>query len=106
MGECARSTGSRKGLVLWDGQLPVGAEGMWVIVWIGKCDRCHSFHVWCWDCGEKFALSDEDDHVCDCGNRWVTLIEHEVSGEQVFSAVHLAVMIGEEVFPLDRRRVR
>lgn len=106
MGECARSRRGKNGLVLWDGQLPVGLEGTWVIVWSGKCDRCHNFHIWCWDCGEKFALSDEDEHICYCGYRWVTVIEQELSNDELLNAVHLILMIGQQIFPLDRRRLR
>lgn len=106
MGECTLSTSAKKGLVLWDGQLPVGVEGTWVIVWSGKCDLCHNFHVWCWDCGEKFALSDEDEHICDCGYHWVTVIEQETSDDEVLNAVHLILVIGEQALALDRRRLR
>ncbi len=106
MGECAMSASAKKGLVLWDGQLPIGVESTWLIVWTGKCDRCRNFHVWCWDCGEKFALSDEDEHICYCDYRWVTVIEQEPSDDEMLNAVHLILMVGQQIFPLDRRRLR
>jgi hypothetical protein len=106
MGGCAQPGSTRKGLVLWDGQIPVGVEGTWVIVWSGKCDRCHNFHVWCWGCGQRFALRDEDEHSCDCGYRWVTAIEQEPSDDGPINAVHLILLVGEQVLALDRRRVR
>ncbi len=58
LGECNEKLNcERNGMVLWDGQhsLGVGGDGTvggWAIVFTGKCDRCHNFHVWCWDCGE------------------------------------------------------
>jgi hypothetical protein len=106
VGQCAESRNAEKGLVLWDGQFPVGLEGTWLIVWSGKCDRCHNFHVWCWDCGEKFALGDEDEHICDCGYRWATVIEQEPSGDEVINAVRLILLIGEHILALDRRSLR
>lgn len=45
---------------------------------IGKCDICSRFHVWCWECGQKFALeSDEADAKCDCDRFWLTSVEPE-----------------------------
>src|SRR6266571_5500470 len=67
----------RRGLTLWDAQLVLPVENLLAVVWSGKCDVCHNFHVWCWDCGEKFALTDEDEHVCGCLSRWVTAVQEE-----------------------------
>ena len=110
VGECYQNPETRlqKGLVLWDAQHPLGVDGFWVIVFTGKCDVCHNFHVWCWDCGEKFPLGDEDHHQCSCERFWVSAIEEETddpSGE-ILNSVHLFLQAGENVFPLDRRRLR
>ena len=110
IGECYQNPHARsqKGLVLCDAQHPLGVDGFWAIVFTGKCDVCHNFHVWCWDCGEKFALGEEDQSQCSCERFWVSAIEEEIddsSGETV-NAVHLFLQARENVFALDRRRLR
>ena len=108
MGECAQDSNGTGGFVLWDGQhaLPLGLG--WVIVFTGKCDTCHQFNVWCWDCGEKLALSSEDEYRCGCERIWVSAIEQEADeGEQAqLVAVHLLLTDGNEVLALDRRALR
>ena len=34
---------------------------------VGICDQCHKFNIRCWGCGEKVALSAEDQQYCSCG---------------------------------------
>jgi len=106
LGSCANEQGTRSGLVLWDGQLLFGIGGAWVVVWSGKCDRCYNFHAWCWDCGEKFALANEDEHECGCGRKWITAIEEEPEGPEVLNAVHFFFASEDQVFAIDRRRLR
>ena len=65
----------RHGVVLW-GEIqsgPFWSEEpltMWVMVGTGKCADCHAFHVWCWDCGSKFAVPDDTEQECDCNRLW------------------------------------
>ena len=108
MGKCRRASDGSCGLVLWDGQHPLPIGPGWAIVFTGKCDVCHEFSVWCWDCGEKFALSSEDEYECGCERFWVSAIEEETDGaEQGHQiAVHLLVISGEETLALDRRALR
>lgn len=105
--ECLGPCRAGEGLVLWDGQLLLPLTG-WAIIWTGKCDRCHQFHVWCWDCGEKFTLTDEDERTCGCERSWVTAIEEQDSLQGTRSeAVHLIVATEENpCIPVDRRRLR
>jgi Restriction endonuclease len=114
LGACGKSVDEkRRGMVLWDGQhlLGIGMDGMagaWAVVFTGKCDRCHNFHAWCWDCGEKFALGDESEHDCECERKWVTAIEEETddtSGETL-NGVHFFMVCDEAIYVLDRRRLR
>jgi hypothetical protein len=114
-GDCLeRPNPQDRGLVLWDGQHPVGIAGdgilgAWAIVFTGKCDRCHNFHVWCWDCGLRFALPDEGEFECGCDERqWVTAIEEEASDStgQTLNAVHLFMVLAGQAYPLYRRRLR
>lgn len=110
VGKCYQnpSTRSQKGLVLWDAEHLLAIDGLWAIVFTGKCDVCHDFHIWCWDCGEKFAIGDEDQHECYCERLCVSAIEEEVDGPsgETLNAVHLLLLLGDNVLPLDRRRLR
>jgi hypothetical protein len=100
--------GNCDGLVLWDGQLPVGGGFGWAVIFTGKCDKCHQFHVWCWDCGERFALAVEGDHECGCERVWASAIEEQklFSEKSEFVAVHLLMHDGEQLFALDRRALK
>ncbi len=108
IGRCAREPSARKrsGMVLWDGQLPLMVGGGWAIVWTGKCDQCHNFHIWCWDCGAKFSLPDESEERCDCDRLWVTPGEDvtDPSGDHL-AAIHLILYADDQVIPIDRKRM-
>ena len=108
MGKCGRASDTSRGLVLWDGQHPLLLGAGWAIVFTGKCDVCHEFNVWCWDCGEKFALSSEDKYECGCERTWVSAIEVATDGAERGHpmAVHLLVISGDQVLALDRRALR
>ena len=108
IGTCNEPARGSKGLVLWDGQHPLPLGSGWAIVFTGKCDTCHEFHIWCWDCGERFALSSEGEYECNCERTWVSMIEEEIEGalKGELSAVHLLMTDGIETFSLDRRALR
>ncbi len=110
IGACSRneSRRSQNGLILWDAHHLLKIDNLWAVVFTGKCDICHNFHIWCWDCGEKFAISDEDEHECYCKRLWVSAIEEEVDDPtgKTLNAVHLMLQIGNGVLALDRRRLR
>jgi hypothetical protein len=99
---------ARQGLVLWDSVHSLPIDGLWSIIRTGKCDTCHSFHVWCWDCGEEFALRDEDEHVCSCQRSWITAIEEDANDTlgPLANAVHLLLAVGNDYWALDRRMMR
>jgi hypothetical protein len=97
-----------RGLVLWDSPssalTPSGATSVFCV---GKCDRCSNFHLWCWDCGKKFALGDEDEHQC-CGEGgrdwfWLTAIEEEDDGAR---AVYLLLTGLRDVLLIERKPAR
>jgi hypothetical protein len=67
----------KRGMVLTDQQHLLLVNGLFVIVWSGKCDRCHNFQIWCWDCGGKYSLGVEEDVICECERKWLTTIEVE-----------------------------
>ncbi|MEE1655693.1 restriction endonuclease [Microvirga sp. CF3062] len=83
-----------EGIVFWDGQFPLPLGG-WAIVFTGKCDTCRSFAFWCWDCGEKLVVPDNETHECGCERTW--FIE-KGDDEAVF-----IVRTEEGEVPLDRR---
>jgi Restriction endonuclease len=99
---------SRVGLVLWGEPHALSINDMWTIVYTGKCDVCHNFQVWCWDCGDKFSLRDEDEYECSCGRIWVTAIEEEIDDPtgETLNAVHLFLCADGITVPLDRRMLR
>jgi hypothetical protein len=60
----------RRGMVLWGEYVAFDVSELWMIVQTGKCDGCHAFHVWCWDCGAKFAVADGCVETCGCNREW------------------------------------
>ena len=110
---CTKNRMKSQGLVLWE--MPYGlavAAGQpdtFAIVATGKCDVCRNFHVWCWDCGETFALKDKDEYKCSCDRFWLTSIEEEIDDAQgeATQAVHLLlVLLSGAVIFVDRRKLR
>ncbi|MDC4314357.1 restriction endonuclease [Acinetobacter baumannii] len=59
-----------------------------------KCDKCSKFNVWCWACGEKFSLGDEDEYQCECKDNtfWLTSIENDEYNKSVY--LHLIHPVG------------
>lgn len=97
------------GLVLWDASPALEINGLLSIFATAKCDKCHRFNVWCWDCGEKFALDDEDEHQCFCKDLWFWLTaieeESEVPNESL-KAVYLLLVYAANHAVIDRRPLR
>ncbi len=89
---------NRRGVVLWDQERLYKSQGLYAVVWEGKCDRCHNFQVWCWDCGSKYSLGPESIIECTCERRWSTWVESD--------AVVLAVDFPEGRIMLDQRSFR
>lgn len=72
------------GMVLWGSHLLHATQkGMWLTLQTGICDVCNSFHIWCWDCGEHFAIPDEAIIQCSCDYQWCSLIEENEQGEDI-----------------------
>ena len=110
LGECLRLPNKRKqiGLVLWDAEHVPIIDELYAIIFTGKCDACHNFQVWCWDCGEKFALGEEDEYTCSCERQWISVIEEEIEDPsgRTLNAVHLLLLVNDSVWAVDRRRLR
>lgn len=98
------------GLVLWDASPALEIGGLLTIFATAKCDECRRFNVWCWDCAQRFALDDEDEHQCSCKGPWfwLTAIEDDSEDEtEQLNAVYLLLIygLGQHVV-VDRRPLR
>lgn len=113
LGSCSESRSRRKspGWVLYDQPfgLAIGESALSVMV-VGKCDGCSNFHIWCWTCGARFALSDEDEHHCGCDWFWVTAAEDEgldrFGNELESVLLLLTIPAALQVLVVDRRPLR
>lgn len=100
-GSCASSRAGRyEGWVLYDEVFHAGFPDEPVAaVAIGKCDLCSCFNVWCWECGQKFALEgNEAEAGCTCPRFWLTSIESDGvldDGTELTSVYLTVVMVYE-----------
>lgn len=112
--DCFSDTCSKRknrGLILWDSPFGVSrAEGPLSIFCVAKCDECGDFHIWCWDCGEKFALGNEDEHKCGCDHDWfwLTAIEEDIDDEtgNTLTSVYLLLPSLSDILIVDRKPLR
>jgi metal-sulfur cluster biosynthetic enzyme len=95
---CIAEKRKQRGLVFWDGQLPLPLGSGWAIVFTGKCDVCRSFAFWCWDCGAKVAVPDSETYECGCERRWFI--------EKRKAAAIFVVRADDCEVSLDRRPIR
>lgn len=109
-GCCRGNKQWQAGAVLWEEFLPSGFDDTRVvIVQVGKCDACHAFHVWCWDCGTRFAVPDGEVVACGCDEReWASVPESPESGHiGVPTSIWLmARQSGGHPVPFDRKPIR
>ncbi|EPL3702713.1 restriction endonuclease [Morganella morganii] len=92
------------GYILWDSPFVFNNEsGPLTVYCIGKCDECGDFHIWCWGCGGKFAMTNEDEHQCNCydNSLWVTAKEADIDGK--IESIHLFYIKEREVLVVDRK---
>lgn len=99
------------GLVLWDAHPALSiASGPWQISATSKCDKCRRFNVWCWGCGSRVALGDEDEHQCGCKGPWfwLTAIEDDSENDaEQLAVVYLLMIFGSgQHAVVDRRPLR
>jgi Restriction endonuclease len=110
----------RQGRVFWDGYpelslkvVPISGpkeqepKMLRYVHYVGKCDRCGLFHVWCTTCKEILTIPrDNDDdcgHQCRCKLPWFWLASVEADEEDNQSAELHAVLGVGEVITVDRR---
>lgn len=97
----------KNGLVLWDAAPGVIVEGTVIIHFIGKCDECGKFHVWCCSCGNRKVLQIEDDWQCACQGPWfwLTSIEKdEDTSGYVSKGSYLLLIMGDASYDVVDRR--
>jgi hypothetical protein len=80
------------------------------IHYVGKCDRCGLFHVWCTDCDDVLAVPEDNEndygHQCQCKPQWFWLasIEEDERGRRSAELhVTIAKPSGIEIITVDRR---
>lgn len=108
------------GRIFWDGYpelymevIPIaggggqGTKTLSFVHYVGKCDRCGLFHVWCTTCGDILAVPEDDNddhgHQCRCRLPWFWLASIEEDEEGNRSAELHAVLGNGEIKKADRR---
>lgn len=115
-----RNPNCNRGRVFWDGYPEMSLKLLSVdtsiepklqtvayVHYVGKCDRCRFFHVWCITCDDTLLIphDNEEDrgHQCRCRLPWFWLASVEEDDEENKSAeLHAALGTGE-VITVDRR---
>src|SRR5262249_20787672 len=110
----------RHGRIFWDGYPELslklrpaaapdtGETGVVPFVhYVGKCDRCGLFHVWCRTCDDILAIRHDNEqeavNQCRCAPPWFWLASVEEDDELSQSAeLHVFMMTGE-MFTVERR---
>jgi hypothetical protein len=116
--QCGDS-GCRHGRVFWDGYPELSLKVAQIdnpreepktlrfVHYVGKCDRCGLFHLWCTTCNVILSIphDKEDDcgHQCRCKLPWFWLASVETDDEDNKSAELHAVLGTGEVITVDRR---
>jgi len=109
----------KQGRIFWDGYpellVPLrslSGQGedllMRILHYVGKCDRCGMFHVWCTRCDEILPVPTEGDddvgHQCGCKLPWFWIGSIEVDETGSESAeLHAVLGTIDKVATLDRR---
>jgi hypothetical protein len=110
LGQCADQACNQTstGMVLWAGYELVAVDPISSVVYrVGKCDKCHNFHVWCWQCCNSFALKDMDEHKCNCGRLWATIHDEGIDDKtkEKINTVRLLMYEFNQLWCIDQRRL-
>lgn len=114
-----KSSRCKHGRIFWDGYpglsmklRPVGAPEEQrpavrsFVHYVGKCDKCGLFHVWCATSGDTLAVPEKDEnddgHQCRCQLPWfwIASIEEDEEGSK---SAELHLVYGANVQTVDRR---
>lgn len=112
-----QKAGCERGRVFWNGYPELtmvlqplhASDPTYVrsVHYVGKCDRCGRFHVWCPACNDILAPPEDDDddcgHQCSCRPPWFWLASIETDEDGRRSAeLHVCMLTGR-VETVDRR---
>lgn len=80
------SSESCNGFLIWEMNPTYISNAPLTVTCSAKCDKCSKFNVWCWSCGDKFILDDEDKYQCNCQDNWfwLTSIEFDEYSKSVY----------------------
>jgi hypothetical protein len=109
----------KHGRIFWDGYpelsvalRPVEGNGgqreqlVAFLHYVGKCDRCGLFHVWCTRCDAILPVphqDGDDGHQCSCKPPWFWLASTEEDGDGARSVELHAVLATGPIITVDRR---
>jgi len=97
----------KRGRVFWNGFPGFTLKGQVAVLhFVGKCDQCGRFHIWCHSTEHIFSLSDEDEAKCACilPSFWLSSIEPDENGRKS-AELHAIIHNGMsgKVWTVDRR---
>jgi hypothetical protein len=115
-----KSPRCKSGRIFWDGYPELSillhpAKGsrenrpirMPIVHYVGKCDRCGLFHVWCSRCDETLPVPDggaeDHGHQCHCKPPWFWLASTEEDEDGAESAELHVAMAQAGIITVDRR---
>jgi hypothetical protein len=113
-----RASRCKHGRIFWDGYPEMSLRGfaagnpsklktMHFLHYVGKCDRCGLFYVWCTTCDDILSVphDNEDDHghQCKCRLPWFWLGSIEEDEQSAKSAELHAVLGNGTVITVNRR---
>jgi hypothetical protein len=95
-----------EGLILWNGTPGIFFDDKVAVQYLGKCDECGRFHIWCWSCGNRKVLGKEDEWQCACQGPWFWLTsiepEEDSNGAQ-YDCAYLFLVLSNDCKIMDRR---
>ncbi|MEH6450310.1 MAG: restriction endonuclease [Oleispira sp.] len=112
--KCKKSSCS-DGHIFWDGfpcfdlELVTNKKRSTVprLHYVGKCEKCNSFHVKCMECNETLPIPEDDEedigHQCSCRPSWAWLASIEEDGHGKKSAELHCIFSYENIITVSRR---
>ncbi|MCW5680019.1 MAG: restriction endonuclease [Xanthobacteraceae bacterium] len=116
---CCKNHQCANGRIFWDGYPELTLRGVPLeksdqavktvsfVHYVGKCDRCGMFHVWCTTCDDTLITSHDDEndvgHQCRCKMPWFWLASVEEDDDGQSSAELHAVLGTGKVITASRR---
>lgn len=77
---CKDEDGFPRGLLRWDGPIPLEADGKVTLIDTAECSYCGESYVKCQGCGEIMDFDSLEEQECYCGNTFEIKSEYVGSG--------------------------